>query len=911
MTCNFHMHHWQFPQIAVCQATATCSIIFTLKERPAVMEETADISFGGKIREGAEHCFVSFPGKFASAWDALIDEDAVHAQSIACVFLCTPEDGLGRHEPDPARPGACYCKTIYGERSYEEFGYLNILPKDCTPDQEMKAKTIAKFTKTVVVRGDASEEERGAAREKAFQAWEENGRVAPWGCQWFQVWKKKVEEAVRLRQTLKVVFFPGQVGQGKEAWRDLATADLWNGIGCGGSQKGEIAYLDMMRDKFPGQGWDYDDVDVVSFMVKEFKENSVVNALCKDDYGDGSQWCKGKLLAEPTLEERPKLSDPKRRERVLQCKVRSEVNGKVFTTDRVRHGDAIQKLLDSVGKNNFLEMVQGIFPKDVKFVDFKGSTLPNGSDCFRVEVRVETASAMQALRNAVLNQDLEIAINKKLLSNHGRWQLHLDKTHFCKSYEQELLGISKLTVHQRAKYEEIKAAKTWSKDVHVSAVAGTGKSFIAVQLMIDAMQSSSEKLLFVAPSLSLCLHFARWLWRSWGRRSGLEKFDIVLKRLFFMHEPYSCLRSCRITGGSIQLVPVQNEGFIQSFLLQVVDEAQDVFFNNAQHMLLESISSTCHSRLFLSSQCQCASVPRGLFPSIPTVQLTEVIRSTQRIVAGAAAFHSAASVQQDVKSVCPSGPPVKTYIFNSPENSDAYGIYAQKTVAAIWHVVSGYAGLSLNHRLALLVPNGDFLKRFKPLLGEALNEHFTGRHFELVSFEESLSILPPDLLGIAVDGDDYGKTEAIILDHMENSKGLESLIVMCIALDEQVEATQAEAATTRARLYRGITRAQVQAIVINEQIPGGWLEFLGFLKFEPVKFEESKALQETKAEAAAEVIAARPESHPKEDAVLPTTLSKDVERETQKDESNVSTFCTMTRCVGHWKQPQKRWYSWI
>ena len=32
-----------------------------------------------------------------------------------------------------------------------------------------------------------------------------------------------------------------QVGEGREAFKDLPHADLWNGVGCGGSQKCEIA----------------------------------------------------------------------------------------------------------------------------------------------------------------------------------------------------------------------------------------------------------------------------------------------------------------------------------------------------------------------------------------------------------------------------------------------------------------------------------------------------------------------------------------------------------------------------------------------------------------------------------------------------------------------------------------------
>ena len=59
-------------------------------------------------------------------------------------------------------------------------------------------------------------------------------------------------------KSLNVVFFPGQVRQGKVDWKDLPKEDLWNGVGCGGSQKSEIAYLDM-------KGWDYVETDCYHF----------------------------------------------------------------------------------------------------------------------------------------------------------------------------------------------------------------------------------------------------------------------------------------------------------------------------------------------------------------------------------------------------------------------------------------------------------------------------------------------------------------------------------------------------------------------------------------------------------------------------------------------------------------------
>eukprot|EP00435_Cladocopium_sp_Y103_P048813 s131_g14.t1 len=849
MGCGASAEHRRYFHTLQVRRSATCSLFFTLKERPAVIEETDDTTFHGKIKEGAKHCVASFPGKFVSAWDALIHEEAVHDESIACVFLCTPEDGLGIHEPDPLRSGFCYCKTIYGERNYNDLGYFKVLRRGLTPDQEEKAKKKAALTNTVVVREDASQEEKDAAMEKATQAWEDSGRIAAWGCKWFHVWKKQVEEAVRQEQTLKVVFFPGQVGQGKVAWKDLATVDLWDGIGCGGSQKCEIAYLDMMQ-KECGQGWNYDGVDVVNFMTNEFTKGKIVNAF------DGTQWCRGELLARPTLVSRSKSpEDPNKMEQVLQCRVRSQVNGEVFTTERVRHGDAFQNLLGNLAKGQFLDIIKKILPDDVKIVDYEDSTLLNGTDCLQAEIHVETVEAMQELRNAILNHNFEIDLNQELFAKqHGRLQLRVDKTRFCESYEQQLLSTSKLTKHQTEKYKEIvNNHKKLSTAVHVSAVAGAGKTFVAVELMIDALkQNSSGQMLFVAPSESLCLHFVRWL----GRRAVREKFDFksVLDRVLVMNHPYECLMKCCIKENSMALIPClpASEEARQSFLLQVVDEAQDVFFDNVQNFVLDR----------------------------------------------AGAFHSAPSVKEDLKSVCPDGPPVKTFIFNLPAGIDSfdrrvlYDVYVQKTVAAIWHVVLGYAGLSLHHRLGLLVPDDDFLQTFKPLLDLALKEHFPMRDFELVSFEQSLSILPPDLLQAKPAGDDkFGQSELsemVILDHMGNSKGLENLIVMCIGLDEPIGKTQAKAAATRARLYRGITRAQVQAIVINEHIPGGWLEFLGFLKFELVKFQESKAFQETKAEAAAQVVAGRPGSYPEFEASLPDALRSDVsERENQISAVNV------------------------
>lgn len=195
------------------------------------------ISYHGRIKddEGGE-CIVSFPGRYPEGWLECVEGS--HDMSVACVFLCDKDDGLGDHAPeDDCR--RCYCKDLYGLcppgavpakkttdcRNFESFGYKN--KEEC----------------------------------------DRNGGRPKWGCAWFQKWRDNVETAVSRKQKLIVYFFPGQVEQGRVAWNDLPTAQLWDGIGLGGSQKGEVAYLDKM-------GYPYEMRDVSKFLG-EYASQSV------------------------------------------------------------------------------------------------------------------------------------------------------------------------------------------------------------------------------------------------------------------------------------------------------------------------------------------------------------------------------------------------------------------------------------------------------------------------------------------------------------------------------------------------------------------------------------------------------------------------------------------------------------
>ena len=66
------------------------------------------------------------------------------------------------------------------------------------------------------------------------------------------------------------------------------------------------------------------------------------------------------------------------------------------------------------------------------------------------------------------------------------------------------------------------------------------------------------------------------------------------------------------------------------------------------------------------------------------------------------------------------------------------------------------------------------------------------------------------------------------------------LIVMGVGLDAAITGT-ADTPEVRSRLYRAITRAHMMVIIVNEKLRGGWLEFLGHVKFTGDFDEEAEA----------------------------------------------------------------------
>jgi hypothetical protein len=89
--------------------------------------------------------------------------------------------------------------------------------------------------------------------------------------------------------------------------------------------------------------------------------------------------------------------------------------------------------------------------------------------------------------------------------------------------------------------------------------------------------------------------------------------------------------------------------------------------------------------------------------------------------------------------------------------------------------------------------------------------------------------------------------QVVTMDAMAQVDGMEWLIVVCVGLDSAKQAagtSDMEFADTRSKLYRGITRAHMMVLAVNEYISDGWLAFLTTVRLaEDRQFDSNKTLE--------------------------------------------------------------------
>ncbi|KAJ1465267.1 hypothetical protein T484DRAFT_1922702 [Baffinella frigidus] len=442
-----------------------------------------------------------------------------------------------------------------------------------------------------------------------------------------------------------------------------------------------------------------------------------------------------------------------------------------------------------------------------------------------------------------------------------------DMTNFAVNFEHAILAMDKLTAHQ----DEKKDAVLRADDVHLFAPAGAGKTFVALHCIELALsQNPNNKILFVVKNEALALYVVKWIC---ARFEGAVAKRSMLERLHLLYQPCEDgPRAVELEEGRLSTKNAK----VEKYDMIVVDEAHHVYSDASVRGAVEKYTVPLRALprptpppgapplgfprfLILSDISQSFDLEPPFPADLSEVYLTEVVRSSQRIHAGAAAFQLDAKhkVETTCKNDTP-GPPLKTVMFPSPPYFERFPTYAANFVKALVdHVVTTFAGLSLDDRVAVVVPDQPFLERFRPCLeGGRLEELLSARlkllerkwsagsklqqerlekmrgvlagNFRIVTAAEASRYVPER------GGAKAGKPMIVFrlslfqVDTVENFHGLERLIAIAVGLDEASSA--AATIQSRARLYCAMTRAQLFVVVVNEFLQGGCLEFLGHVE---------------------------------------------------------------------------------
>ena len=225
----------------------------------------------------------------------------------------------------------------------------------------------------------------------------------------------------------------------------------------------------------------------------------------------------------------------------------------------------------------------------------------------QVRVNISDVGFLHELRDAVLTGTLEQTLSRGQLQGKS-YQLSVDRSQFATAYEASVLSMDKLTPHQLLKLQEcMKSGK--DHYVHLQAPAGAGKTFVALNRLLELLHSEREaRVLFVARNAALCYFVVRWVCRR--VRNTLQRLA-MLRRLDVLFEPLSVgPQAAQLKKGRIQLVPcIAHE---VQYSLVVVDEAHHIYKDRGMRDAVEKhVPASCR-RMLLSDISQSSGSGRDI-----------------------------------------------------------------------------------------------------------------------------------------------------------------------------------------------------------------------------------------------------------------------------------------------------------
>ena len=459
-----------------------------------------------------------------------------------------------------------------------------------------------------------------------------------------------------------------------------------------------------------------------------------------------------------------------------------------------------------------------------------------------VRILVGSVGFLHELRDLTLTGELDDRLSASPLGGQN-YEVVVNRGQFAESYEASVLSLDKLTPHQKEKLQECLQQGVWY--LHLKAPAGAGKTFVAMYLLLERLKEPKTTVLFVARAKALCYFVARWICNR--VKNALERVEL-LRRVIFFFEPFELgLRVATLVRGSLEM-QVRATPWGEPATQVIVDEAHHIY---KDHRMQEAITEYVHppsvdQRLLILSDTSQSDGSDITYPvgEAKVVHLTQVVRSSQRIVAGAASFQIGENKQQVVCQHNANGPPLKSFLFEL--SGPPLLAYAEHAVRALQHVISTFGSLSLHDRVAILVPDDAFAEAFRAAAGPLANALLTfsasRRKYRLIDATEAAALV------MSVGDTERIAEEWLIVDTVSNFDGLERLIVIAIGLDSPVD--YVGSAERRSELYRALTRAHMMAIVVNEIVPRGFFSFLGKLSLsEEQTFDQDVALKQQNAKA--------------------------------------------------------------
>ena len=463
-------------------------------------------------------------------------------------------------------------------------------------------------------------------------------------------------------------------------------------------------------------------------------------------------------------------------------------------------------------------------------------------------------------------------------SGRGTLAVHTDKTHFAERYEASVLALENLTPHQR----DALACARLHEHVLLEAPAGGGKTFVALSLMLEVLLRDSHHgnthadacVAFACWSAPLCLFVCRWICK---RITSAAVRARALSRLVVLFDPLDAgPRAVRLVpsadGLRLECPPAALTGPIE---LLVVDESHHIYADTALRRAVEDLVQPGTTRRLLLADISQSSGGAIPFPlECARVSLTEVVRCSKRIIAGAMAFQLGG--EQKLLTRChheSTGPPLKSFLFDMDADlhESAAACYAHHVTQAITHVRTTYRGLALHDRVAILCPSSEFAHDLAAPLRAALAAAFPEWRVRLVSAADASASIGDALDGTSAPADGC---ESLVLDAIGQFDGLERLIVIGVGLDQPISelpdattsyepsgaasaphAPSGDDQRTRSMLYRAVTRAHMQVLVVNELLSGGWLEFLGNVRLrDDERFDAARALDRCETSAVENIV---------------------------------------------------------